>query len=133
MSQTLWKHCSEPDAAGKWIESDLAGRYPHGAMEVFVRGMNQAQDRTWAGGFCSALQQVTGGCGRACGVLLRYDPGHPYGMICTAVCDCPKPQGACRERESRPRATLLLLHTGTRDILIGQRAAPLVSTGSRTG
>ncbi len=120
----MWQHSSNPEQTAQIIEADLKRRFPGGCVEIFYRTLDASGEQYWNGELPAAMQKIQQGCEGCSGADFHYDPGHKYGMVCTAVCTCKKPRPACSHWAQRPRVMVLLTHNGARDVLIGQRGTP---------
>lgn len=126
-----WKRYARPDLVARWLDEDLARRFPKGEFEIRVREAGELYERVWEGSLANALQEMVRTCGRPMGLALHYEPLHPYGLICTAVCDCVCMSGPCLSWEWRPRVTVVLLNNGAGAVLIGRRGELLRFSDSR--
>ncbi len=121
----MWKRVSLNSNAAAMIEMDFQRRFPKARCELFLRSKEGGRDQYWTGSFAAAAKRLETGCPSCSGLCVRYNPEHPYGMVCVAVCDCQRPERVCRELDQRPRVMMVVVHDGQRDLLVGHTVVPL--------
>lgn len=129
----MWKRVSLNSNTAAMVEMDLKRRFPQARCELFVRNKGGGRDQYWTGNFGAVLQCLETVCASCTGLCVRYNPDHPYGMVCMVTCDCPRPERMCLELNQRPRAMMVLVHDGNRDVLVGNFSGPRYTASSRCG
>lgn len=119
----MWKRVALGSNTAAMIEMDVGRRYPAARCEMYLR-LKSGEEHYWKAGFADAVKRLAQECSACDGLRMQYSPEHPYGMVCTALCDCPSPAPACRELKRRPRAMLVLVHNGRQDVLVGSNFGP---------
>lgn len=59
--------------------------------------------------------------------VLRFEPEHQYGMVCTLWCHCTANTGCeekCRSDAERPRAMIVIERTNSGEVEIGSQESP---------
>lgn len=129
----MWKRVSLNLNTAAMIEMDFQRRFPKAVCEIFLRNKGGGRDQYWTGSFGAALKHLETVCSSCTGLYVRYRPDHPYGMVCTVGCDCPRPERMCLELNQRPRAMMVVVHDGKRDVLVGNSIGPASTASSGHG
>lgn len=112
------------------IVDDMTRLYPCGQFELHMHARGSKEYRHIKEGTACVAQELVEFCSKFPSALVRYSPGDAYGCISTIVCDCTGAPNTCPTKccsvAERPRAFLLLVNDGERDVLLGKYEPPRI-------